>query len=582
MTEMRTVPISLNALLMLGDADLHDLHTALSEDVECSWAVADLDSGGLRDVMAVPADARVAVSIRRRSPVTPTWKPFLAGLGVPVDLASGPDAESVLIAVRTASDPPRTVLWCFGSASLAVPNHLVDGRFGLITALNKHTAGASIDSWRMMPSDARSRRRTGDPAARVRQLSAVVRDGYRHSVLAKSPAASPVQGLRFDSASDLLRGVRVSTQDELMPDLEGARGLKFSTYVAGWSDLAVLADHLVSLRNRTDYRREWEWVDHVVPVAPRAEVERLLGVLHQIVVEDSDALVDLVLPELGGDEPMPRLQFRMGREKAWSSPLEWRHVRRRLLQAPAGTSAALRRKIRIKSAAAIDSAAVEFAVNDLIAAEFTHDQKQYVLGDGELLVVDADFLRRLAAVLSDVVWSDFPFPAFLGGNEPDYLATAAERSRHRLALLDDQPIRLPGQTPFEACDLISDDGRLVFAKQKGRSSTFSHLCTQAEVAAEMFLRHGPARDQLLDRVAACRAGPALESAAEDAMAALESRQPDAVTITLLLLGSWRKRDVATLPLVSRIRMQRAADRIASLGYRFEVASPDLVAAGSHR
>jgi uncharacterized protein (TIGR04141 family) len=221
-----------------------------------------------------------------------------------------------------------------------------------------------------------------------------------------------------------------------------------------------------------------------------------------------------------------------------------------------------------------------FVVGDLLAAEFTHGGKHYVFGDGELLVVDADFLRRLATALSAVPWSDFPFPDFEGGNEPDYLATAARRSGQRLALLDDQPIRLPEQTPFEACDLISDDGRLVFAKQKGRSSTFSHLCTQAEVAAEMFLRHGPARDQLLDNVAACRAGAAIESAAADAMIALESREPDAVTITLLLLGTWRERDVATLPLVSRIRLQRAVERITSLGYRFEIASPDLVVGGT--
>jgi hypothetical protein len=342
---MAISPIGLNALLMLADADLHDLHIALSEEVECRWAVVDLGSGEMRDVVGVPDEFRVAVSIRRRSSAIPTWKPFLAGLGVPVDLTARPDAESVLIAVRTATKPARTVLWCFGSASLAVPNELVDGRFGLISALNKHTAGSKIDSCRLMPGDARSRRRSGDPAARVRQLNSLVRDGYRHSVLARSSAAPPVQGLRFDSASDLLRGVRVSTQDELMPDLEGARGLRFSTFVDSWSDLAVLADYLVDLRNRTDYRQAWEWVDHVVPVAPRGEVQRLLGVLHQLIVESADTPIDLVLPELGGAEPMPRLQFRMGREAAWSAPLEWRHVRRRLLQAPAGTAAALRRKI---------------------------------------------------------------------------------------------------------------------------------------------------------------------------------------------------------------------------------------------
>ena len=116
----------------------------------------------------------------------------------------------------------------------------------------------------------------------------------------------------------------------------------------------------------------------------------------------------------------------------------------------------------------------------------------------------------------------FPVPGPpRGGNEPDHLATAADRSGHRLALLDDQPIRLPAQTPFEARDLISDDRRLIFAKPKGRSSTFGHLCTQAEVAAEMFLRHGErseagvppgsragAGDQIKSRCPTARAGRA--------------------------------------------------------------------------
>ena len=268
-----------------------------------------------------------------------------------------------------------------------------------------------------------------------------------------------------------------------MPELEGARGLKFSTYVDSWSDLAALADHLVDLRDRTDYRREWEWVDHVVPVAPRGEVERLLGVLHQVVVDNENAPVDVVLPELGDGEQIPRLQFRMGRETAWSAPVEWRHVRRRLLRHPIGTSAALRGNSDQADGCG-RPAAVEIPLTDLLVAEFAHDGKQYVLGDGELLVTDTDFLHRLATALSAVPWSTFPFPDYRGGNEPDYLATAADRSGHRLALLDDQPIRLP-PTQFEACDLISDDGRLIFAKLKGRSSTFSHLFTQAEVAADV-------------------------------------------------------------------------------------------------
>jgi uncharacterized protein (TIGR04141 family) len=139
----------------------------------------------------------------------------------------------------------------------------------------------------------------------------------------------------------------------------------------------------------------------------------------------------------------------------------------------------------------------------------------------------------------------------------------------------DPGIELAGQTPFEPCDLFTDDGRLVFVKVQGPSSTFSHLCTQSEVAAEMFLQYAAARDALLNKITAQSPGDAIESAAINALAALEGRRSEAVTITLLLLGTWRKRDVRTLPLVSRLRLRRAANRVTALGHRFEVASPDV-------
>jgi uncharacterized protein (TIGR04141 family) len=142
-----------------------------------------------------------------------------------------------------------------------------------------------------------------------------------------------------------------------------------------------------------------------------------------------------------------------------------------------------------------------------------------------------------------------------------------------LVLLDDRPVRLPGETPFEACDLFTDDGRLVFGKMKGRSSTFSHLCTQADTTAEMFLQHAPARDELLVRIAERARTRACEDAALNVATALEDRRPDTVTVTLLLLGPWRQRDLTTLPLVSRMRLRRTAARIKALGYRFEVAAP---------
>jgi len=59
--------------------------------------------------------------------------------------------------------------------------------------------------------------------------------------VARSPAPSPVEGLGFDTVADLLRAIRVVTEDDMMPDLDGGRGLRFSTDLDGWSDLVLLA-----------------------------------------------------------------------------------------------------------------------------------------------------------------------------------------------------------------------------------------------------------------------------------------------------------------------------------------------------
>lgn len=565
--------VPLHAMLMLHDADVGDLIEKFGSDAGCDWYRLDGEPRRLEPIPRPAVVNAVQVAVRRVSPSTAKWKPFLAGLGVPIDLTTAPDAESVLVVVRTGADPARVVLFCFGTASLAVPRDVVDGRFGLLVALNKHCGGDAIPAWRPPPERTRRRRRTSDSPVAVRQLQADVRGGHRHTLVAKSPAPSPVEGLGFDTVADLLRAIRVVTKDDMMPDLDGGRGLRFSTDLNGWPDFVRLAEYLVMLRARTDDRRGWDWVDHIVPVTPRAEVERLLGVLHTVIAEDEHAAVDLVLPDIDdGDTDIGRRCFGLGREEPISAPVDWQLVRRHLVR----SSGPLNSRLRLRADGAPPDTAQAFNLVDLLVADFDDGTQHYVLSDGEMLRVGADFLDRLDSRLGRVPWSSFPFPTYAGGSERNYLESAVGGSDGRLALLDRRNITLHGQSPFEPCDMISDDARLVFAKLKGRSPSFTYLCTQAEAAAAMFLRHAAARDALLEKVAASGASAAVEESATDAMVALENRQPRRVIVTLLLLGSWKRRDVRSLPLLSRLRLQRAADTITDLGYGFEIASPEVV------
>jgi hypothetical protein len=98
------VLVDLHAKLMLPDAEVRDLHAALATDDGCSWSVVDTADGSLRSAGPTPDD-RLSVMVRRRPAGTARWKPFLRGLGVPLNAASGAETESVLVVVRTATEP---------------------------------------------------------------------------------------------------------------------------------------------------------------------------------------------------------------------------------------------------------------------------------------------------------------------------------------------------------------------------------------------------------------------------------------------------------------------------------------------
>jgi len=573
--------MSLHAQLMRDETTVRDLSDELDSEA-LSWFQVDLKTSALAEV-AVPSVATgVHVALRRRTSTEAQWKPFLRDLGVPLAGDDTPVSESVLVVVQTGEHRPRTLIWCFGVASLAVPNKLVDERFGLIVAINKHVAGEDSHPWTLLPENARRRSVAGDPSQLVRQLGADVRDGYRHTVMARSPGPSPVEGLRFERVSDLLKSIRVVTHDPLMPDLQGGRGLKFSTYIGSWNDFIHLADYLTEIRDRNDYQAEWDWIDHIVPVSPRSEVERVLEGLFHLIEEHDDTPVDIVLPELEGHVGSSRLCFQMGRNEVDRMPILWRSVRACLLALPRRPSTQLRQKIRIRTEGRQSEESVEYELIDLLAAEFDFEDGHLIVSDGEVLKVDRDFLERVDAALATIPWSDYPFPDWPGESERAYLEMVENTHSDEILMLDQRNIYLEDQTPFEPCDLLTTDKRLVFAKVKGRSSTFSHLCKQAELAAEMFVQHPLARDALYERIAEKNPNNRISDAATELLVSLEKREPRAVTVTLLLLGTWRARDLRTLPLLSRLCLRRTAYRLAGLGYKVEVASPDTNARRGER
>jgi uncharacterized protein (TIGR04141 family) len=219
---------------------------------------------------------------------------------------------------------------------------------------------------------------------------------------------------------------------------------------------------------------------------------------------------------------------------------------------------------------------VRARISQLVTTEFMCDGTQYVLADGDLFEVKRAFLQSLQGELAAIPISDFNFPEYTGGTEPAYLVAAARTS---ISVLDRTGIYLAGESQFEPCDLVTHDGRLVYAKLKGKSGPFSHLCNQALVAAGLLKKSGEAREKFLERLSG--AGPSDETTETllSGLAELEAGGQTSLTVCLLVLGRWPMNGGPTsLPLFSKIVLARTYSQIVGLGYRFEFAALNLTVA----
>ncbi len=577
--------LPLTVLLISPDASIHDLDLALREEQTIDWFARTAD-GQLGDQQAQPAlDAQLQVGIRRAKRGVPSWRPFLRSLGADLSEDDVSDTEALVIAVRseqTDSGEQRWVLYCFGGISRSVPTDLIDSRFGIVTALNKQSLGDSLEPWRTVPADVRRRKPRGSPRPHVRYVQAEVHDGHQHKMTAVSADPSPLRGLRFDQVSDLLRGLAIRTDDELMRDLAGNKALKFSTYLETFDDFVDLADYLVDLRCRDNYKVDWEWIDNIVPVPTRAQADELLDRLTDQIGTPAEPAIDLMMPEWDAADAVASKRFLFALPGQRGTPatvlLRWEQVRKWILD-ERGQRERRRPLLRSELRVCVEGYEADVQrvqIAELMIAEMPAPDGQYIVSEGEVYRVERSYLDRLDAALAEIPWSSFPFPPYTGGTEPEYLKNVVEKSGRRVAVMDQRNINLEGETPFEPCDIVTDDGLLVFAKLKGKSSLFSHLCTQAVSAAELLSRVPDARAQFLDRLVEATTNSSILDSVTDELEKLERHEPG-VRLCLMLLGTWRggRPDVRKLPLISRLILYKTAQRISAAGYVLELCSPPV-------
>jgi uncharacterized protein (TIGR04141 family) len=188
----------------------------------------------------------------------------------------------------------------------------------------------------------------------------------------------------------------------------------------------------------------------------------------------------------------------------------------------------------------------------------------FVAYDGDFYRVDRSFVDRIDAAILRIPMSSPSLPCYDGGAEPAYIDKIRSERAADFAVLDRALLRVEGESPVEACDIISRSGALVHLKRKGKSSVFSHLCFQAAASCSLLRSSPDAQDQLVELVGNSGAPPALASDIKGSLEGISGGS--GIEVVFGLLGKWGSRTLQHLPLLSKIALAHTVRRTDQMGF----------------
>jgi len=122
-----------------------------------------------------------------------------------------------------------------------------------------------------------------------------------------------------------------------------------------------------------------------------------------------------------------------------------------------------------------------------------------------------------------------------------------------------------GPDRMEICDVLTREGGFIHVKQRGSSSTLSHLFAQGVNSAERLLQDHEFRRQARDVIE--REDPSFV----DVLPADRPQDPRAFEITFAVITRSRRPTPLTLPFFSVVSLRAAATRLRAFGFRVSVA-----------
>jgi uncharacterized protein (TIGR04141 family) len=191
------------------------------------------------------------------------------------------------------------------------------------------------------------------------------------------------------------------------------------------------------------------------------------------------------------------------------------------------------------------------------------DGSLYVLSAGQWFRVDLDYKTKVYADVEALQRLDGLPDADPGTDEPTYNLKAAEAIGG--LCLDQKFVFDGGPDKIEICDILKPDATLIHVKQRGSSSTLSHLFNQGVNSAERLLLDSDFRRKA--RAVAARENPAFANVLPET----RPQAPDHQIAFVVITRSERATPL-TLPFFSVVSLRAAARHLDGFGFRVAVAA----------
>jgi len=368
----------------------------------------------------------------------------------------------------------------------------------------------------------------------------------------------------LDVSRDLLRAVTGRPEDETFSgQLTGADALGIHTRVQ-LPELPALVERLLDAYEDETYKENFDFIDHLRPEKSQKVINELNGKLVEALQNESMDDVHLAVPEAldwldndgfryePGDPDAP-----LDNDPRISVYLETRK--------DADIGVEMLKSDKLVAIRTSDGAIADrWSIYESLVYQVDVDDRLYVLSTGDWFWIDKNYRVEVEEEVRGLDSYDGLPSADAGTDEPTYNVKAAEALD--ALCLDQKFVFEAGHDKQEICDILTRSGGLIHVKQRGSSSTLSHLFTQGLNSAERLLFDKEFRSKA--RAVAEKADPAYSDVLPE-----DRIEPGNWEITFAVITRSSRSTPLTLPFFSVISLRSAASRL--LGYGFKVSTAQV-------